>query len=146
VLSVNWSKSMMQAVLQPAAAAAAAAKGQPEQQQQQQQQFEIHANELAWGPDGVSTGDIQREVQCGRDKGRLMDALLQQHRSSSSGGAVVYVGDSSSDILPLLKVSWLWYEVSACWKTTAAAVVEDKPCFHVGQKISKGCCVARALL
>jgi 2-hydroxy-3-keto-5-methylthiopentenyl-1-phosphate phosphatase len=106
ILSVNWSKSMMQEVLQPAAAAA---NGQPQQQQQQQQQqqLEIHANELAWGPNGVSTGDIQREIQCGRDKGRVMEDLLQQHRSSSSSsssGAVVYVGDSSSDILPLIKV------------------------------------------
>jgi hypothetical protein len=99
ILSVNWSKRMMQAVLQPAAAAA---NGQP----QQQQQLEIHANELAWGPNGVSTGNIQREIQCGRDKGRVMEDLLQQHRSSSSSssGAVVYVGDSSSDILPLIKV------------------------------------------
>jgi hypothetical protein len=104
ILSVNWSKSMMQAVLQPAAAAAAAKGQPPQQQQQQQQQLDFHANELAWGPDGVSTGHIQREVQCGRDKGRVMEALLQQHRSSSSG-AVVYVGDSSSDILPLLQVS-----------------------------------------
>jgi 2-hydroxy-3-keto-5-methylthiopentenyl-1-phosphate phosphatase len=103
VLSVNWSKSLMQAVLQPAAAAGS----RPEQQQQQQ--MEIHANELVWGADGVSTGGLQREVQCGRDKGRVMDQLLQQHRSSSSSssssGAVVYVGDSSSDILPLIKVS-----------------------------------------
>jgi 2-hydroxy-3-keto-5-methylthiopentenyl-1-phosphate phosphatase len=104
VLSVNWSKSLMQAVLQPAAAAGS----RPEQQQQQ---MEIHANELVWGADGVSTGGLQREVQCGRDKGRVMDQLLQQHRrsssssSSSSSGAVVYVGDSSSDILPLIKVS-----------------------------------------
>eukprot|EP00879_Flechtneria_rotunda_P015385 GHRR01016084.1.p1 GENE.GHRR01016084.1~~GHRR01016084.1.p1 ORF type:complete len:725 (+),score=300.79 GHRR01016084.1:303-2477(+) len=132
VLSVNWSKTLVSSVLAPTAMAAAAPtpgtaaaippaaavdgseqQQQGQQQQQQDQSIHVHANELIWGPDGTATGDIEWEVQCGTDKHTAMNKLLQQYlhsRSCSAStdtaapvGAAVYVGDSTSDILPLLK-------------------------------------------
>lgn len=111
----------MQAVLNPLAAAAASGS--------QQQQFEVHANELVFGADGLSSGDLQRQIQHGRDKVKVLEQLMQQHKSgSSSSGAVVYVGDSASDILPLLKVGakgccWFLFnpKSSCCYVQTFAA-------------------------
>jgi len=83
-----------------------------QQREQQQQQPEVHANELEWGPDGRSTGGLQCEVQCGRDKLAALQQMVTKHTAAAAagaaaaggGGAVVYVGDSASDILPLLEV------------------------------------------
>ena len=67
------------------------------------------ANRLALGPDGRSTGEIIPLLQSASDKGRAFEWILRHHRlinngnGSSSAGAVVYVGDSASDLLPLLE-------------------------------------------
>jgi hypothetical protein len=112
LLSVNWSSTLI-----------AAAMGWPAAQAQQQQP-EIHANELEFGADRISTGQLLRRIENGRDKLAVMRQLLQQHRtaagsngstgSSSAGGAAVYVGDSASDILPLMEVGvWVGLAVLA---------------------------------
>jgi 2-hydroxy-3-keto-5-methylthiopentenyl-1-phosphate phosphatase len=76
------------------------------QQQQQQQQPDVYANELEFGPDGVSTGQLQVAIQNGRDKLRVLQELKlkQSAAAAAAAGPVVYVGDSCSDILPLIEV------------------------------------------
>ena len=83
----------------------------------------IHANELVQGTDGKTTGDILRNVENARDKGLLFDELLLTEASQAAGAirrngnmngngigstgtkaCTVFVGDSMSDILPLLQV------------------------------------------
>ena len=81
--------------------------GFKQQQQQQQQQPDVYANELEFGPDGVSTGQLQVAIQNGRDKLRVLQELkLKQSAAAAAAaaGPVVYVGDSCSDILPLIEV------------------------------------------
>ncbi|KAF8066297.1 TH1 [Scenedesmus sp. PABB004] len=107
VLSVNWSTTLVQEVLRaggaaPGGAAAPAAGGAPGQQAP-----DLRANELAWDADGVSSGSIECRVQCARDKGAAMRELLAEHRGGGAGaGAVVYVGDSASDIPALLEADY----------------------------------------
>jgi hypothetical protein len=79
------------------------------QQQQQQEVAQVFANELEFGPDGFSTGQLQRQVQCGRDKLELLQQTVARHKAAAAAAAAasaaaVYVGDSCSDILPLLEV------------------------------------------
>jgi 2-hydroxy-3-keto-5-methylthiopentenyl-1-phosphate phosphatase len=101
-----------------------------QQPQQHQQEPEVHANELKWGPDGTSTGQLLRQVQCGRDKLAALQAMLRRHQAAAAAGRVVYVGDSCSDILPLLEVGWVF--VGLCWllgwraEHTHASVVVGK--------------------
>lgn len=73
----------------------------------------IHANELRVGVDGLTTGDIRRSVQNATDKGKLFELLLLAGAAASPAGAAtaadspglsVYVGDSTSDLLPMLAV------------------------------------------
>jgi hydroxymethylpyrimidine kinase/phosphomethylpyrimidine kinase/thiamine-phosphate diphosphorylase len=77
----------------------------------------IHANELVHGADGVSTGELLRRLECARDKGRLFGKLTaaeqqqrqqQQERGVGGGerGVTVYVGDSATDVLPLLAADY----------------------------------------
>ena len=68
------------------------------------------ANRLALGPDQRATGEIQPLIQSARDKGQAFTWLLEHHRRTTCGGGggrrgggVVYVGDSVSDLLPLLE-------------------------------------------
>lgn len=90
----------------------------------------IHANELELSKAGITSGAISGSVQGATDKGLVFeDVLLEEacrtprdayqggqeeagssRRSSSGGGGggrslSVYVGDSTSDLLPLLGVS-----------------------------------------
>jgi hypothetical protein len=71
----------------------------------------IHANELARGADGVTTGGLARAVECARDKGALFTRLAAAEAAAAGGrgggggggeGATVYVGDSATDVVPLL--------------------------------------------
>jgi 2-hydroxy-3-keto-5-methylthiopentenyl-1-phosphate phosphatase len=98
LLSVNWSRTLINAAM--------GFPQQQQQEQQQQQQAQVYANELEFGPEGVSTGQLQTQVQCGRDKLAVLREMLGKHRqtAAATGGFVVYVGDSCSDILPLIEV------------------------------------------
>jgi 2-hydroxy-3-keto-5-methylthiopentenyl-1-phosphate phosphatase len=105
LLSVNWSKTLINKAMGC--------------EQQQLLQAEVFSNELEFGLDAVSTGQLQRQVQCGRDKLGVLRGLVRKHQTAAAaaaagGGPVVYVGDSCSDILPLVEVSrvgcvgWGW--------------------------------------
>lgn len=108
ILSVNWSTTLVRAVLDEALRRSGS--DHPQQQQQQQRvaatdaALDIVANELTLGPDGVSTtGGINTVVQHGRDKRAALTRLVAQHAPLQ--GPVVFVGDSPSDIPALLLVS-----------------------------------------
>eukprot|EP00983_Pelagomonas_calceolata_P088548 1157218-Pelagomonas_calceolata.AAC.8 len=66
----------------------------------------VFANELSFGPDGVSTGGIVGAVQSARDKGMLLRGLLQHYEGQghTGAGSLVYIGDSVPDLQPLLAV------------------------------------------
>ena len=111
------SEQPSQQPLQPSQQQPSQSKQQPSQSKQQQQHPDIFSNELEWGAHGSSTGKLQRQIENGRDKLRVLKELIARNRNSTtsstkgpasastrSGGAVVYVGDSASDILPLLEV------------------------------------------
>ncbi|GBF95200.1 phosphomethylpyrimidine kinase [Raphidocelis subcapitata] len=118
VVSVNWSREFVAAALglpaadaadwgaagsdgDEAAAAVIAGAAPPPGR------LAIHANELARGADGLSTGALRRAVQCARDKGRLFAALqAARGKGGGGGGAAVFVGDSATDVLPLLAADY----------------------------------------
>ncbi|KAL6768611.1 hypothetical protein ACKKBF_B41080 [Auxenochlorella protothecoides x Auxenochlorella symbiontica] len=62
----------------------------------------VYANELEYFGD-ESTGNIRRRCECGADKARLLDdLLLGLAAEAGSGGDAVYVGDSMTDVPPLI--------------------------------------------
>jgi hypothetical protein len=76
----------------------------------------IHANELARGPDGATTGALRRTVECARDKGALFTRLVAAEAAAgaasgnaaggSQRGVSVFVGDSATDVVPLLAADY----------------------------------------
>lgn len=83
ILSVNWSTTLIEATL-----ALHGITG-----------IEVIANELEVDSLGVTTGrfDHRREIRTGADK---MDEL-NRIRRANKGCTIVYIGDSSGDVLPL---------------------------------------------
>ncbi|KAK9829096.1 hypothetical protein WJX72_003863 [[Myrmecia] bisecta] len=101
VVSVNWSSELVRAALRDDLTVAAE---NGRMTGKTASELMVHANELRY-KDGVSTGDIARSVQCAIDKAEVLDRLLLKKAAASNGqaeGLSVYIGDSASDIAPLL--------------------------------------------
>lgn len=79
----------------------------------------IFSNEMVYGEDGVSTGDVTRYESCyliknlfpfcrvmrsGQEKAKLLEQLLLEEQTPN-GGLSVFIGDSYYDIQPLLMVA-----------------------------------------
>lgn len=63
---------------------------------------ECHSNELEFGSDGYATGRWDphtREMRSGSDKQEVVRAMV----AAQTDGAVVYVGDSATDVLAMLE-------------------------------------------
>jgi hydroxymethylpyrimidine kinase / phosphomethylpyrimidine kinase / thiamine-phosphate diphosphorylase len=76
VVSVNWSAKMVAAILQAGGVeAAVAAMAAPRSGSSNAGVTVVHANELAVGPDGLTTGTIDVTCECARDKARVFGEL-----------------------------------------------------------------------
>jgi hypothetical protein len=113
VVSVNWSRDFVAAALGlPADAAAAGGDAASAPAAAAPGRLAVNANELARGADGLTTGALERAVECARDKGRLFGRIAAAERDATAApgggapGASVYVGDSASDVLPLLAADY----------------------------------------
>ncbi|KAK9842361.1 hypothetical protein WJX81_008532 [Elliptochloris bilobata] len=100
VLSVSWSGELVRGALQGAIAVAHGRGGDGAEA------TVVHCNELRYDDAGVATGDITRRVEHGADKAAALDRLLLTRTGRRGGapgaGLAVYIGDSPSDLAPLL--------------------------------------------
>ncbi|KAK9848103.1 hypothetical protein WJX84_007310 [Apatococcus fuscideae] len=103
VISVNWSEELVKAALGvPHDPHAPSSRGVDAEITLEPGRISIHANELEYSGD-TSSGGIDRRVQSGADKSRVLDdLLLSKAIEAGPEGSTVYVGDSASDISPLL--------------------------------------------
>lgn len=82
----------------------------------------IFSNEMVYGEDGVSTGDVTRHgsygltkksisfcrvMWSGQEKAKLLEQLLIKEQDPN-GGLSVFIGDSYYDIQPMLMVVLIW--------------------------------------
>ncbi|KAK9833927.1 hypothetical protein WJX74_010080 [Apatococcus lobatus] len=102
VISVNWSEELVRAALSLPPTTASASRDAESEVTLGAGEISVHANELAYSGD-TSTGGILRRVQSGADKSRVLDdLLLSKAIEDGTQGLTVYIGDSASDISPLL--------------------------------------------
>lgn len=95
ILSISFSASMISAALSGAGNAKSGASGAP---------FDLTANELEFGPDGTATGRINLRINSAQDKLEFLEsALASPSASANKEGQSVYIGDSASDLLCLLR-------------------------------------------
>ncbi|KAF8543635.1 HAD-like domain-containing protein [Trichophaea hybrida] len=99
ILSVNWSRAWIQSSLRNAVL--------PEERERFDADVGIYCNDLVYDPDGVTTGKISCEFVGGEDgiwtaahKVKMMEHLVAKRGGE---GQVMYVGDSSTDLMCLLK-------------------------------------------
>ncbi|KAK9904248.1 hypothetical protein WJX75_007665 [Coccomyxa subellipsoidea] len=101
VVSVSWSAEMVRGALRGRIGVAHS------EETARPGQVVVHANDLECS-DGLSTGRLERRIECGVDKAAVLDSLLLKKaaRRQGPGGRSlsVYVGDSMSDLAPLLSV------------------------------------------
>jgi hydroxymethylpyrimidine kinase/phosphomethylpyrimidine kinase/thiamine-phosphate diphosphorylase len=95
VVSVNWSAKMVAAILQAAGvdaatAAAGGARGGGAAA------VTVHANELAVGPDGLTTGTIDVTCECARDKARVFGEIVDSEAEGGQGGSAAAAANGSS--------------------------------------------------
>lgn len=68
----------------------------------------IRANEVEFDESGLGTGKITKHkenkegIRVARDKKREMYRMVEEWRNTVTGGAVIYVGDSETDLMCLL--------------------------------------------
>lgn len=104
VVSVNWSRAWIRECLE----------GSAQPGEDEVRRIEVYANELVVGDDGrTTTGFMDRwfgqedgGIWTGWDKLRVMkDMIVRENEKSAAGTAalVVYVGDSTTDLLCLLE-------------------------------------------
>jgi len=101
ILSVNWSRAWIRSSLRNSVAL------------EERERFDlgvgIYSNDLVCDPDGIiTTGEISREIVLGGDDGIWTAAhkeKMMEHLIAKRGGEghVMYVGDSSTDLMCLLK-------------------------------------------
>ncbi|KAL4420336.1 hypothetical protein ABPG77_006143, partial [Micractinium sp. CCAP 211/92] len=104
VVSVNWSAEMVKAALSQEGLSVVIAEGDGQSAVVAPPgSVVVYANELEYFGD-TSTGNIKRRCECAGDKGRLLDDLLLDLAASGEGGQgiSVYIGDSMTDIPPLI--------------------------------------------
>ncbi|KAF8252761.1 hypothetical protein K440DRAFT_631721 [Wilcoxina mikolae CBS 423.85] len=100
ILSVNWSRAWIQSSLRNAVS--------PEERERFDTDVGIYCNDLVCDPDGITTGDISREPVLGGEDGiwtAVHKVKMMEHLVAKRGGEgqVMYVGDSSTDLMCLLK-------------------------------------------
>ena len=108
VLSVSWSASFVAAALRSAGVPAIVAPGWPPQaiaaeDGGAQGSAVVYANELRYGADGLTTGEVQARCECADDKAAAFAALTAGLASPGREPPfTVCVGDSPSDVGALL--------------------------------------------
>lgn len=105
VVSVNWSAEMVRAALAQQGLSVVLAEGDGGNAAAAPAGcVVVFANELEYFGD-TSTGNIKRRCECAGDKGRLLDDLLLDLAAAGEGpeaGISVYIGDSMTDLPPLI--------------------------------------------
>ncbi|PSC75210.1 thiamine biosynthetic bifunctional enzyme chloroplastic isoform C [Micractinium conductrix] len=104
VVSVNWSAEMVRAALAQEGLSVVMAEGDGQSASAAPPgSVVVYANELEYFGD-TTTGNIRRRCECAGDKGRLLDDLLLDLAAAGEGGSgiSVYIGDSMTDIPPLI--------------------------------------------
>ncbi|KAI3425347.1 hypothetical protein D9Q98_009111 [Chlorella vulgaris] len=105
VVSVNWSAEMVRAALAQQGLSVVLAEGEDVSATAVPPgSVVVCANELEYFGD-TATGNIKRRCECAADKGRLLDDLLLDLAAAREGreaGISVYIGDSMTDVPPLI--------------------------------------------
>ncbi|KAG5180516.1 hypothetical protein JKP88DRAFT_324049 [Tribonema minus] len=99
IISINFSEIVVRTVLR-GLLGAAAEDGGSAHAAAAADALTVHCNTLALGADGATTGEVTMDVVGGRGKLRRFRALRAE--SAGGGGATMYIGDSVTDLLPML--------------------------------------------
>jgi len=99
VTSINWSAEWIKIVLGDRSSVASNGAQLP------RGHVKVYSNEMIY-ENGVATGHLESLMDCGRDKGRVIQKLLDEAKETNGTGTntSVFVGDSFYDIQPLLLV------------------------------------------
>ncbi|KAG2498573.1 hypothetical protein HYH03_003324 [Edaphochlamys debaryana] len=106
VVSVNWSHALVRAVLGlPCAGPEAEGPGEGSARSGA---VELRCNSLELGPDGLTSGRLTKRVQSARDKQAQMQRIKAKSPTDNDQppAALVYVGDSASDLAALLDADY----------------------------------------
>eukprot|EP00210_Caulerpa_lentillifera_P002605 g2494.t2 len=97
ILSINWSAEWIQNAIGDRSNVITNGDHAP------QENIKIYCNEMVYGDDGVSTGNVTRVMWSGQEKAKLLQQLLSE-KTDPDDGLTVFIGDSYYDIQPLLMV------------------------------------------
>lgn len=99
VTSINWSAEWIRIVMGGCSSVVSNGTQPP------RDHIKIYSNEIIY-EDGIAIGKLESLMDCGRDKGRVIQRLLRELKETNGTGMnrTVFVGDSFYDIQPLLLV------------------------------------------